>query len=391
MVISMNKMKYSIKNFDFRLVIMLLMLSIFGVIIIGSAKESVQGKQIIGLIIGFVLMLILSFVDYHIILKIHWPIYFVNIALLLLVMFIGDSSNNAQRWVEIAGIRFQPSETSKILLILFYAKFIMKMKDKMKSPLVLLMAVLLFLPSWFLVYKQPDLSTSIILIILFAVMMYVGELGYKIVLAIIGLLIPAVLILVFLIMQPDQQIIDKYQKNRILAWIEPEKYELDLAYQTRNSIMAIGSGQLNGKGLDNNEVGSVKNGNYISEPQTDFIFAIVGEELGFVGCSFVIIMEMLIAGVCFHIAYYAPDIGGRVIAAAMGGLVCFQSFVNISVTTGIMPNTGLPLPFVSYGLTSLVSLFIGMGFVLNVGLQRKRSSNIAKFDPVKDLDFDFDN
>lgn len=387
----MKKMHYNIKNFDFRLIFFILLLSIFGIVIIGSAKETVQGKQIMGLVIGFVIMMVLSFVDYHIILKLQWPLYFINIALLLFVAFFGESSHNAQRWVEIAGIRFQPSETAKILLILFYAKFIMKLKDKMKSPLVLLTAVVLFLPPWFLIYKQPDLSTSIILAIVFFVMLYVGGLSYKIIIAIFSVAIPAILIFLFLIMQPDQTIIDKYQKNRILAWRDPDKYELDLAYQTKNSIMAIGSGQLSGKGLYNDDVDSVKNGNYISEAQTDFIFAIVGEELGFVGCLFVIVMEMLIAGECFHLAYYAPDMGGKVIAAAMGGLICFQSVVNISVTTGLLPNTGLPLPFVSYGLTSLVSLYIGMGVVINVGLQKKRTSNIAKFDPVKDLNFDFDN
>ena len=144
-------------------------------------------------------------------------------------------------------------------------------------------------------------------------------------------------------------------------------------YQQLNSVMAIGSGQLWGKGLNNNVIASVKNGNFISEPETDFIFAVIGEELGFVGSCTVIVLLFLIALECISIARQAKDLSGTIIACGMAAIIGFQSFMNIAVATMIMPNTGIPLPFVSYGLTSLVSLFIGMGFVLNVRLQRKKN------------------
>jgi rod shape determining protein RodA len=140
-------------------------------------------------------------------------------------------------------------------------------------------------------------------------------------------------------------------------------------------MMAIGSGQLWGKGLNNNTISSVKNGNFIAEPQTDFIFTIVGEELGFVGSCAVVILLFLITLECLSVARKAKDIAGTCIATGMAALVGFQSFVNIAVATGLFPNTGVPLPFVSYGLTSLVSLYIGMGFVLNVRLQCVRKYN----------------
>ena len=136
--------------------------------------------------------------------------------------------------------------------------------------------------------------------------------------------------------------------------------------------MAIGSGQLWGKGLNNSQITSVKNGNFISEPQTDFIFAIVGEELGFVGSVIVIALLFLIVMECIIMARKAKDISGRLICCGMASLIGFQGFVNVCVATGLMPNTGLTLPFVSYGLTSLVTLFLGIGFVLNVGLQPKK-------------------
>ena len=153
--------------------------------------------------------------------------------------------------------------------------------------------------------------------------------------------------------------------------VQPEKYADD-AYQQQNSIMAIGSGQLLGKGLYNTDVNSVKNGNFISEPQTDFIFAVVGEEMGFLGSALIIILLLLITIECIIIAKRAKDLSGRLLCCGVAALIGFQSFVNICVVTGLMPNTGLPLPFVSYGLTSLVSSFIGIGLVLNVGLQPRK-------------------
>ena len=140
-------------------------------------------------------------------------------------------------------------------------------------------------------------------------------------------------------------------------------------------MMAIGTGQLWGKGLNNNMISSVKNGNFISEPQTDFIYTIVGEELGFVGGCAVIVLLFLITLECLSVARKAKDLAGTSICSRMAELVGFQSFVNIAVATGLIPYTGVPLPFVSYGLTSLVSLYIGMGFVLNVRLQCVRKYN----------------
>lgn len=135
--------------------------------------------------------------------------------------------------------------------------------------------------------------------------------------------------------------------------------------------MAIGSGQLSGKGYKNNQISSVKNADFIAEQQTDFIFAVIGEEFGFIGSCTVIILVLLISLECLLIARRAKDIAGTIIASGIGAMIGFQSFVNIGVVTYLLPNTGLPLPFVSYGLTSLLSSFIGIGFVLNVGLQCK--------------------
>ena len=364
--------RYRVRDYDFKLVFMLIAITVIGILAIGSANAEYQSKQIIGLIVGLFIMVVLSLFDYHIFLKFYWIIYFGNLALLILVRFVGVEVNNAQRWITIAGIQFQPSETAKILLILFYAQYIMKHKENFNSFKNLAFMVVLFIPQWILIYKQPDLSTSVMLIIIFCVLLYVGGLSYKIIFGALAVIIPVGIILLTLVLQEDQNIIKDYQQDRIMAWLHPDEYENTEGYQQTNSKIAIGSGQLFGKGLNNNEIASVKNGNFISEPQTDFIFAIIGEELGFVGGCVVVILSSLIAIECVLVARKSSDIEGTIICTGMAAIVGFQSFLNISVATGIMPNTGLPLPFVSYGLTSLLSLYIGMGFVLNVRLEGVR-------------------
>lgn len=366
--------RYRIRDYDFKLVIMLIAISIIGILAIGSAQKAVQDKQIMGLIVGVFLMVIISLFDYTVLLNLYWIFYFLNIILLLLVEFMGSKAGGAQRWFTILGIRFQPSELAKILLILFYAQFIMKQREKLNSFRTLSKMILLFLPPLFLIYNQPDLSTSIMIIVIFCVMLFVGGLDYRIIAGVLAVVIPSVIIFLTIVLQPDQQLIKEYQQTRILAWLHPSEYVNTEGYQQANSIMAIGSGQLWGKGLNNNIIGSVKNGNFISEPQTDFIFAIIGEELGFAGSCAVILLLFLIALECVMIARRAKDTAGMVICSGMAGLVGFQSYMNIAVATGLMPNTGIPLPFVSAGLTSLVSLYIGMGFVLNVRLQGKNTS-----------------
>lgn len=366
---------YRVRDYDFKLIIMIVAITIIGILVVGSAKASVQERQIQGFLMGFFIMIVLSFFDYSFFLRFYWVIYVANFVLLLLVHFFGEEVNHATRWLEIGGIQFQPSETAKIMLILFYSQFIMKHRENINTLRMIATMLLLLVPPLALIYKQPDLSTSIVIVIIFCVLWYMGGLDSKIIIEVLCVAIPAAVIFLILVLQPDQQIIEEYQQTRILAWIEPEKYATGAAYQQTNAMMAIGSGQLWGKGLNNNMISSVKNGNFISEPQTDFIFTIVGEELGFVGGCIVILLEFLIAIECVNVGRKARDLAGTCIASGMAALVGFQSFVNIAVATGVFPNTGVPLPFVSYGLTSLVSIYIGMGFVLNVRLQCIRKYN----------------
>ena len=365
---------YKLKNYRFGLIALVLVLSINGILVVGSANESYQSKQILGVVIGLVVMAIVSLIDYVWITNFYWILYGISVFMLAIVLIpgIGVYVNGARRWINLGFTNFQPSELAKILLIIFFAKFIMKHEEDLSEKQTILKAVILIAIPLALIFKEPNLSTTICTATLFCFLMYVGGLSYRFIGTVLLITIPVAVIFLSIVVQPNQKLLDNYQQKRILAWLEPEKYASDEAYQQNNSVMAIGSGQLTGKGLNNNTTTSVKNGNFILEPQTDFIFAIVGEELGFVGCCLIIALLLLIVIDCILIGTHAQDTAGKVICCGVGSLIGIQTFINVAVATQIFPNTGIPLPFVSYGLTSLVSLYLGIGLVLNIGLQPKK-------------------
>lgn len=363
---------YKLKDYKITLVVLVAALSFIGIQVVGSARESLQSRQIFGVVIGFILMLMVSLIDYVWVLEFYWLIYMGAIGGLVLVFIIGQEVNGATRWIDLGFTTIQPSEFAKIMLILFFSKFIMKHKENINDKITIIKYAGLAGIPLALILAEPNLSTTICTALVICLLIYVGGLSYKFIVSVLLILIPTSIIFLSIAVQPNQPFLKDYQQERILAFLEPEKYASDAAYQQNNSEMAIGSGQLTGKGLNNNTTTSVKNGNFILEPQTDFIFAIIGEELGFIGSCIIIALLLLIVIQCILIGVRSQDLAGQVICCGVGGLIGFQSFINIGVATNLLPNTGVPLPFVSYGLSSLVSLYIGIGFVLNIGLQPKK-------------------
>lgn len=362
---------YKLRDYDFRLVIALIVLSTIGVLLVGSADASLQNRQLMGMILGLVLMVIVSLMDFSWILNFSWLMYAGNILLLLGVRLFGSDAGGATRWISIGGFRFQPTELAKIIIILFFARFFMEHEEDLNTLRTLVKSAILLAVPLVFIYIQPDLKNTITIVILFCIIIYMAGLNYKIIGGALLVAVPLAVVLLFIIMQPNQTLIPDYQRNRIMSFLNSEEDEYsDSVLQQENSVMAIGSGQLTGKGLNNNEVSSANNGDFVSENQTDFIFSVAGEELGFIGCTAILLLLLFIIFECIRISLRAKDLSGKLICCGMGALVGIQSFINIAVVTNIMPNTGTPLPFVSYGLTSMVSLYIGMGLVLNVGLQR---------------------
>ncbi len=362
---------YKLKNLNLRLIISVMALTIIGIMVIGSANADYQNKQIMGLVLSLIVMAFMALIDFEFLLQFYY-VYYALACLALLLVFtpLGDSAGGATRWVNL-GIRFQPSEMAKIFLVLFFAQFLLRFEDNLNTYKSLaIIAVTAGIPL-VLIVSEPDLSTTIVTFLIISALIFAMGLSYKLVGIVLGVTIPAIGILLLLVMQEGQTILDEYQGLRILAWLKPDEYP-ESSYQQTNSIMAIGSGQFLGKGLNTDALDSVKNGNYISEPQTDFIFAVAGEELGFIGSAIIVILLLIIVIECLRVAKKAKTKSGELLCIGIASLIGFQSFVNICVVTGLMPNTGLPLPFVSYGLTSLVTLYFGIGIVLNVGLQAKK-------------------
>lgn len=366
---------YNFKNYNYRILIYMLLLSTLGVLIIGSASgqdKAVMGKQVVGIGVSLVACLIVSLIDYHKLFKFNTLIYGGCVALLLAVLLMGKTTKGATRWLRIGSFQLQPSEFVKIGLIVILSWFLAKNQERINKPTVVGTAALLCVVPIGMVYMQPNLSTSIVITFTMLCIVYVAGISYKWIVGVLAVGLPTIALGLYLSLLGMVPFLKKYQAQRILSKIfHSDSQYADMNRQQDNSIMAIGSGQLRGKGLFNNTLSSVKNGNYLSEEQTDFIFAIIGEEMGFIGCILVIAVYALLVFECVWIAGHAKDMAGRLIATGMAALLAFQGFANIAVATGVFPNTGLPLPFISSGISSLLSIFIGMGLVLNVGLQKK--------------------
>ena len=299
----------------------------------------------------------LSVVNFNFVCGFNRVLYMINIVLLVLVKLVGVSVNGAQRWINLGFTRLQPSELTKIIMIIFVAVYIQEHEEDLMEWKVLLKLALLCALPLFLVVIEPNLSTTLDITFILLSVIFVGGFSMALIKKWLKIIIPVMIPLGFLfiwyIQTPNQILLHDYQVTRIMTFLEPSKYSSTSAYQQDNSVMAIGSGKLYGKGLNNNTIADV-----------------TVADTGFVGSVIVIALLAIIVIECLKTAYVAKNMSGRLIASGMAALIGFQSFINIGVATEFLPNTGLPLPFVSYGLTSLLSYMAGIGIVLNIGLQR---------------------
>ena len=368
---------YNFRNYNYRLFLYVLLLNITGVLIIRSASNqdiSMVLKQIVGILVGLTAVIILSLVDYHKVVSVAPLIYGTSLTFLLAVLVFGVSRGVARRWLVLPVIgQIQPSEFVKIGLIIFFSWYLSRYQERINEFKILFFAGLLFLAAFGLIFLQPNLSTSLVTMVIFLCMLFTAGLSYRWILGALAVVVPCGALFIYLLQYNMVPFLKDYQVRRIMAFIDPANYA-EANLQQNNSIMAIGSGMLQGKGLNNNTLASVKNGNFLSEEQTDFIFAVIGEELGFIGCIAVIFLIALTVYECLIMAARAKDLMGSLLCVGLASLLAFQSFANIAVATGILPNTGLPLPFISYGVSSLLSVYLGVGVVMNVGLQRKVSN-----------------
>lgn len=351
------------KYFDYTLLFIIIFLLGFGLIMLYSVSsyeaQSTFGnsffylkKQASAMAGGFVVMLVISRIDYHIWQKFSLPLYGIAFLLCLAVIFVGEDANGQSRWLKIGGISLQPSELAKVGIIIFLAALLCKTARQI-GKFVNVIKVFCFAAPVILVIAYNNLSTAIIIAGIAFIMVFVVSPKYSH--FIIMIVIAAVGILGVTLLQSN------YRSVRILAWLHPEQYPDD-AYQTLQGLYAIGSGGLFGKGLG----ASMQKLGFVPEAQNDMVFSIICEELGLFGGICVIVLFVLMIWRFMVIANNAADLYGSLVVIGIMAHISLQVLLNIAVVTNTMPNTGITLPFISYGGTSVMILLVEMGIALSV-------------------------
>ncbi|MDY6086937.1 MAG: rod shape-determining protein RodA [Succiniclasticum sp.] len=363
-------MRRYIRNLDWILILTVLLLTGVGLVLIASATHTealrtgvnyfVQ-RQGLFLTVDVLLVILLLRLDYHVLKQVALPLYVITLILLLGVMFFGHSTMGAQRWIRLGPVIFQPSEFSKVFIIVCLAAFLDKQAGSLEHWKEYLPAGLFLLAPFVLVLRQPDLGTALVFGAIGFSMFWVCGFKTRWIAWMTGVLIClSPLIWHFL---------HEYQRNRIRVFLNPELDPFGAGYHVIQSKIAIGSGLLLGKGWMQ---GTQSQLNFLPENHTDFIFAVAGEEFGFIGAVVILLLYLILIWRGLTIALNAEDRFGMLLATGITGMYLFHVLVNIGMTAGIMPVTGVPLPFLSYGVSSLTTNMLLAGLLLNINLRKTR-------------------
>lgn len=385
-----NKIKqYDWKKYNYSLLIAVILLCLIGAFTVKLAGGEESGMsymkgQLTGMFLGLVIVAVLSVFDYHFICK-FVGIYYLAGILLTAATHTPLGSNNgteARRWIKLGPITFQPSELMKIILILTLAVIFVKLRNRLDRWSTLAIIVAVTIVPVMLILSQPDLSSSLVAVFIMVIMIVVAGVSYRLLTPVFALGIPIGVVLFWYIQQPynillKANILKPYHYARIMAWLHPEtdineKY----TYQQNRSIRAIVAGKLSGKFLQDGgaKPGQSRAYNAVAVNESDFVWSVIGEEFGFLGCCLILLLFAFVIFKCFMVAKKSQDYLGKLIAVGVASMYMFQVFTNICVATLLFPNTGLPLPFISNGLSSMISSMIGIGFIMNIGIQPAKSS-----------------
>jgi rod shape determining protein RodA len=346
-------------------VLAVLSLAAFGFILLYSATgrgpepTSEVERQLIWLIPGLAMMFIMALVDYEFWGKMHRWIYALNVLLLLLVMFVGHESRGSQRWLGFGSFTVQPSEIAKIFFIMTLSRFLSTREDGLSGGDILLSLIHLAIPM-LLILKQPDLGTALVLLAVYLVLMFRA-----------GVTPWFLAGLFFLGAVASPFVLKDYQKQRLLVFLNPEADPHGGGWSLIQSKIAIGSGKLLGKGLFAGTQGQLR---FVPEHSTDFIFTVAGEEHGFVGSAIILALYFYIIWQAIRISSQARDTYGSLIAMGIMTMLLFHVVVNVGMNIGIMPITGIPLPFLSYGGSSLLTNMMAAGLLLGISFRRESHS-----------------
>ncbi len=361
------------KSVDRALLLVVLLLVLIGLIMIASAGVAYSQtrfgdqyfflkRQLLGVVIGLVFLYIFSKIDYRFWKRISIPLFFFSLILLILVLIpgMGTKVYGASRWLKLGPFSFQPAETIKLAIIVYLSAWLESRGRKKTAdlsegllPFVGIMGVVSFL-----IIKQPDIGTlGLIGLVAISIYFFSGARIKHILLLLLGALVSVVVLIK----------LSPYRMNRFLVFLNPELDPKGSGYQINQALLAIGSGGIFGLGLGH----SRQKFNYLPEPVGDSIFAVIGEELGLVGAGLIILLFVFLAMRGLRIAKKTPDKFGQMLAVGITMWIILQAFINIGAITGLIPLTGIPLPFISYGGTSIVFLMAGVGILLNISKQIK--------------------
>lgn len=359
-----------IKELDFKLIINILCIFIFGLIMLttathanetGNYKEIV--KQLIAFLLGVIMIILINIVDYNRLGERYKLFYVLSIVLLLSVWVpgLGKVQEGARRWIKLGPLYLQTSELVKLTFIISYAKIVEKSKGKLNNIKEIIPVVLKACPVLMLMLMQPDLGGTIVFGCIMMGMLFTAGLNIKIIRN-VAVIIVVSLPLIYMVMAP-------HQKVRIEAFLHPDDLSYKGNYQVVQSMIAIGSGGTKGKGLYN---GTQNHSGFLPVSDSDFIFAVIGEELGAIGMAFVLLLYALFLIRMINMARDAKDFYGTLVIMGVMSMFAYQIIQNIGMTVAVIPVTGVTLPFISYGGSSLLTSLANLGLVLNVGMRRKK-------------------
>lgn len=362
--------KRSWRNFDLVLLLTTIAIMAIGIALIYSATISTEAdepwmersffRQIVSGSSGLFLLLLVSVIHYQFLGTMHWLIYIVAIGILGLVIIVGQVGFGAQSWLTWRRA-VQPSELAKVLLIVFQAKYLADREERMQEPQWILFSVAFMVPPLFLVYRQPDLGTAIVLVAIWIGMIFAAGIRF-LHLALLGLGTAAIAPVIWFSLKD-------YMKQRILVFFNLTSDVSGISYNARQALISIGSGGWFGKGFLH---GTQSQLYFLRVRHTDYVFSVLCEEFGFIGALVLLLLFLILLWRILRAASLAQDTFGRLIACGVATMIFFQCFVNIAVNVGLLPITGLTLPLVSYGGSSLWATLLGIGLVESVVMRRKK-------------------
>ena len=356
------------RRFDWYLLALVLALSLFGVLMVASALAgnaiyaSWPWRQAAFLGIGLILLFLTAVVDYRLLESLAYSIYIILLAFLAVIAAIGTVAGGAQRWLKLGEFFLQPSELTKIAVILALAHYLATREERMESFLTPLGALLLLAPATVLIYLQPSLGTALSIVVIGGVMLVMSGLRLRHTLVLAGAAIGGAIL-------AWQFALQDYMKDRVFMLIDPSRVDPDNLYNIKQAIIGIGSGGWLGRGLFR---GSQSQLHFLRVRHSDFIFSVTAEELGFVGAVLLLLLFALLLFRLVHIAGRARDTFGMLIVVGVTTMILFQLVINIGMNLNIMPVAGIPLPFISYGGSSLWTMLIGIGLAESVMLRHKK-------------------